>query len=173
MDIVCNHDVMYVCLFVCLYVFYICDTGAWLREHLASDYANAWAEIYWNRPSTEFPGQHLVADESVQDSGAPSGRWNNFYVESINQLANVSPKIDGLYLVRSAVGAAPTQSTQVDLCANRFRSMTRLQCLLCRLVCRMLYRVIVCDATNTGWYCLRPLYHGAGEEGHGDRRQQA
>eukprot|EP01047_Picozoa_sp_COSAG01_P042840 COSAG01_NODE_3767_length_5718_cov_4.404342_2_plen_115_part_00 len=74
--------------------------GAWLREHLASDYANGWAEIYWNRPSTEFPGQHLVADEAVQDSGAVGGRWNNFYVEMVHQLATVSPKIDGLYLVR-------------------------------------------------------------------------
>ena len=73
--------------------------GAWLQEHLSSDYSTAWSQVAMARHNPGAPslnGLPILADEAVHDSGY--SRWNNFYVEAVNHMINDFPKADGLYL---------------------------------------------------------------------------
>lgn len=73
--------------------------GAWLQEHVNSDYTTAWSQPSPDRHNPGGPSLHgvsILGDEAVADSGY--GRWNNFYVSAVNHLVVTEPKVDGLYL---------------------------------------------------------------------------
>ena len=58
--------------------------GAWLQEHLSSDYDTAWSQPSAARHDPGSPslnGISILGDEAVHDSGY--SRWNNFYVRAI------------------------------------------------------------------------------------------
>ena len=72
--------------------------GAWLQEHLNSDYTTAWSQPSPDRHNPGGPslnGVSILGDEAVADSGY--GRWNNFYVSAVNYLV-VTGQVDGCYL---------------------------------------------------------------------------
>jgi hypothetical protein len=73
--------------------------GAWLQEHINSDYTTAWSQPSPDRHNPGGPSLHgvsILGDEAVADSGY--GRWNNFYVSAVNHLVVTAPKVDGVYL---------------------------------------------------------------------------
>jgi hypothetical protein len=75
--------------------------GAWLGEHLVSDYAVRWSQIAYHKEPNNFYGLDptlpgVRADEAVADTGY--SRWNNFYVEAVHFTLLESPQSDGLYL---------------------------------------------------------------------------
>jgi Family of unknown function (DUF6067) len=62
--------------------------GAWLREHLVSNYSPGWHQ---SLPDGEV-------DEAILDTGGPGlSRWDNYYVEGLAYLLRKA-SIDGLYL---------------------------------------------------------------------------
>jgi hypothetical protein len=75
--------------------------GAWLQEHLVSDYELGFQRVNFLNESHGYRGldpyhQGVRADESVHDTGF--SRMNNFYVEGVGYTIRESPRSDGLYL---------------------------------------------------------------------------
>lgn len=78
--------------------------GAWLGEHLVSDYAVRWSQIAYNKEPNGFYGLDSTlpgvrADEAIGDTGY--SRFNNFYTEAVHFTLLESPRSDGLYPIRT------------------------------------------------------------------------
>ena len=63
--------------------------GAWLGEHLVSDYSPRWSQIAYNAEPGGFKGLDptlpgVRADEAIGDTGY--SRWNNFYVRGLQRV---------------------------------------------------------------------------------------
>ena len=79
--------------------------GAWLGEHLVSDYSVRWSQIAYQKEPNGFYGLDptlpgVRADEAIGDTGY--SRFNNFYTEAVHFTLLESPRSDGLVrIVRS------------------------------------------------------------------------
>jgi hypothetical protein len=83
--------------------------GAWLREHLVSNYSPGWHQ---SLPDGEV-------DEAILDTGGPGlSRWDNYYVEGLAYLLRKA-SIDGLYLDGIGYGRVVMKRVRKVLDRNR------------------------------------------------------
>jgi hypothetical protein len=104
--------------------------GAWMGEHLVSDYSVGWTQIAYEKEQGGFYGLDSTlpgvrADEAVADIGY--SRFNNFYVEAVQYTVKESPGTDGLFLdgigfdrttierVRKAMEAVKGEEVRIDI----------------------------------------------------------